>query len=224
MPWKGNKEVSMELDVTEFTALSPSETSNDTSSVSFEEDVNDKTFLGFWTYLMTDLLMFAVLFATFAVLRTNTFGGPSSRDITNLPYILVETLILLVSSSICGLAVLSATKGQTTRVIWLLGITFMLGITFLGMELFDFHNLFVEGDSFQRSGFLTAYFSLVGTHGLHITAGLLWMGILLTSIFIRGLTKGTVRKLTLLGIFWHFLDLVWIFIFTIVYLMGVIKP
>ncbi len=191
--------------------------------VTLGEEVSDKTFLGFWIYLMTDLLMFAGLFASFAVLRNNTFGGPSGQDIFDIPFILVETLVLLVSSFICGLAVLSATQGQTNRVLWLLGITFLLGVTFLGMELYDFHHLFVIGDSFQRSGFLSAYFSLVGTHGIHITAGLLWMGILIASIFMRGLTKGTIRKIILLGTFWHFLDLVWIFIFTIVYLLGVIK-
>lgn len=184
----------------------------------------EKTFLGFWIYLMTDLLMFGALFATFAVLRTNTFGGPSARDIIDLPYILAETLILLVSSSLIGLTVLAAINGQTKRVIWFLGMTFLLGATFLGMELFDFHHLFVEGASFQRSGFLTAYFSLVGTHGLHITFGLLWMSILWVYILTQGLTEGAKRKLTLLGIFWHFLDLVWIFIFTIVYLMGVLRP
>jgi cytochrome o ubiquinol oxidase subunit III len=183
-----------------------------------------KAFLGFWIYLMTDLLMFGGLFATFAVLRTNTFGGPSERDIINLPYILAETLILLVSSSLIGLTVLAAINGQTTRVIWFLGMTFLLGATFLGMEAFDFHHSFVEGASFQRSGFLTAYYSLVGTHGLHITVGLLWMSILWVYILTQGLTEGAKRKLTLLGIFWHFLDLVWIFIFTIVYLMGVLRP
>lgn len=184
----------------------------------------EKTFLGFWIYLMTDLLMFGGLFATFAVLRTNTFGGPSARDIIDLPYILAETLILLVSSSLIGLAVLAAINGQTKRAIWFVGMTFVLGATFLGMEIFDFHHSFVEGASFQRSGFLTAYYSLVGTHGLHITVGLFWMSILWVYILTQGLTEGAKRKLTLLGIFWHFLDLVWIFIFTIVYLMGVLKP
>ncbi len=192
-------------------------------AVTAADEGAEKTFLGFWIYLMTDLLMFAGLFATFAVLRTNTFGGPSGRDIINLPYILAETLMLLVSSFLCGLAVLAAINGQTKRVMWFLGVTFVLGATFLGMELLDFRHLFVEGDSFQRSGFLTAYFSLVGTHGLHITVGLLWMSILWLYIFTQGLTAGAKRKLTLLGIFWHFLDLVWIFIFTIVYLMGEVR-
>jgi cytochrome o ubiquinol oxidase subunit III len=193
-------------------------------AVAAEGEGAEKTFLGFWIYLMTDLLMFGGLFATFAVLRTNTFGGPSGRDIINLPYILAETLILLVSSSLIGLAVLAAINGQTKWVLWLLGMTFLLGATFLGMELFDFHHSFVEGATFQRSGFLTAYFSLVGTHGLHITVGLLWMSILWVYILTKGLKEGIKRKLTLLSIFWHFLDLVWIFIFTIVYLMGVLRP
>ncbi len=193
-------------------------------AVSVVDEEAEKTFLGFWIYLMTDLLMFGGLFATFAVLRTNTFGGPSGRDIINLPYILAETLILLVSSSLIGLAVLAAINGQTKKAIWFLGTTFLLGATFLGMELYDFHHSFVEGASFQRSGFLTAYYSLVGTHGLHITVGLFWMSILLAYILRQGLTVGAKRKLTLLGIFWHFLDLVWIFIFTIVYLMGVLRP
>ena len=184
----------------------------------------EKTFLGFWIYLMTDLLMFGGLFATFAVLRTNTFGGPSARDIINLPYILAETLILLVSSSLIGLAVLAAINGQTKRVIWFLGMTFVLGATFLGMEIYDFHHSFVSGATFQRSGFLTAYYSLVGTHGLHITVGLLWISVMWVYILTQGLSKGAKRKLTLLGIFWHFLDLVWIFIFTIVYLLGVVRP
>ena len=194
------------------------------AAVTAVDEKAEKTFLGFWIYLMTDLLMFGGLFAAFAVLRTNTFGGPSGRDIIELPYILAETLILLVSSFLCGLSVLSAINGQSKRVIWFLGITFLLGATFLGMEVHDFHHLFVEGDTVQRSGFLTSYWSLVGTHGLHITVGLLWMSILWVYISTKGLTEGAKRKLTLLGIFWHFLDLVWIFIFTIVYLLGVLKP
>jgi cytochrome o ubiquinol oxidase subunit 3 len=205
-------------------AMTMDKTMTPEEAVTAADEEAQKSFLGFWIYLMTDLLMFAGLFATFAVLRTNTFGGPSGRDIIDLPYILAETLILLVSSFLCGLAVLAAINGQAKRAIWFLGITFLLGATFLGMELFDFHHLFVEGNSFQRSGFLTAYFALVGTHGLHITVGLLWMSILWVYIFTQGLTEGVKRKLTLLGIFWHFLDLVWIFIFTIVYLMGVLKP
>ncbi len=184
------------------------------------DTTDDKTMFGFWVYLMTDLLMFAGLFASFAVLRNNTFGGPSGKDIFDLPFVLTETLFLLTSSFTCGLAILSARKGYIRGVKCLLSATFLLGAGFLGMELYEFNHLFQEGNTFQRSAFLSSYFALVGTHGLHITAGLIWMFILFVYILSKGLTKGAVRKLTLLGIFWHFLDIVWIFIFTIVYLMG----
>lgn len=183
---------------------------------------SDKTLFGFWVYLMTDLIMFAGLFASFAVLRQNNFGGPSQHDIFNLPYVLSETLILLTSSFTCGLAVLFAQTDKIKMFISFISVTFILGATFLGMELSEFSHLLQTGASFQRSAFLSSYFALVGTHGLHITVGLLWMIILFVYVLKKGFTKSGVRKLTLLGIFWHFLDIVWIFIFTIVYLMGVL--
>jgi|SRR5579885_1377905 len=182
---------------------------------------SDKNYFGFWVYLMTDLIMFAGLFAAFAVLRNNTFGGPSGKNIFDLPFVLIETVLLLTSSFTCGLAVLSAVRNKKKGTICLLGLTFLLGAGFLAMELYEFSHLFEEGNTFQKSAFLSSYFSLVGTHGLHITAGLIWMIILFLYILKKGLTKGSVRKLTLFGLFWHFLDIVWIFIFTIVYLMGV---
>jgi cytochrome o ubiquinol oxidase subunit 3 len=185
-----------------------------------KKEMYDKTIMGFWIYLMTDLTMFAGLFAAFAVLRGSTFGGPAMRDIVDLPYVLMETLILLVSSFTCGIGVLMAKNGSKKNALIFLFITFLLGIGFVGMELNEFGHLFQEGNTFQRSAFLSSYFSLVGTHGLHITAGLIWMLILFVSILKKGFTEGLVRKFTLLGIFWHFLDIVWIFIFTIVYLMG----
>lgn len=181
-----------------------------------------KTFLGFWVYLMTDLTMFAGLFAAFAVLRANTFGGPTSRDIIDLPFVFTDTCILLFSSFTAGLAVLFASAKKMSGVVVSLCITFLLGASFVGMELSEFSRLFANGYSFHRSAFLSSYFALVGTHGLHITVGLLWMAILFCFLIKRGLTESNVRKLTLLSIFWHFLDIVWIFIFTIVYLMGVI--
>lgn len=185
------------------------------------KEAYEKTILGFWIYLMTDLTMFAGLFAAFAVLRGNTFGGPAARNITNLPYVLIETFILLISSFTCGIGVLAASNGSK-KIAWtFLSTTFLLGFSFLIMELLEFQHLFQEGNTFQRSAFLSSYFSLVGTHGLHITVGLFWMLILLVYIAKNGFTQGAIRKLTLLGLFWHFLDIVWIFIFTIVYLMGV---
>jgi cytochrome o ubiquinol oxidase subunit 3 len=180
----------------------------------------EKTNFGFWVYLMTDLLMFATLFATYAVLQGNTFGGPAARDIFNLPFALIETLILLTSSFTSGLGVLAARQKNKTQVFVWFGITFLLGITFLSMEFSEFGRLIADGNSFQRSAFLSSFFTLVGTHGLHIASGLLWMVILFGYIIKRGLTDNMVRKLTLLSLFWHFLDIVWIFIFTIVYLFG----
>ncbi len=185
-----------------------------------KHDNNDKTIFGFWVYLMTDLVMFAALFAAFAVLRNNTFGGIAIRDIFNPPFVLIETLILLTSSFSIGLTILSAQANKKTQTIFFLLTTFALGVSFLTMELIEFSHLIHDGNSFQRSAFLSSFFTLVGTHGLHITAGLVWMGILIIQVLGRGLTISTVRKLTLLTLFWHFLDIVWIFIFTIVYLFG----
>ena len=187
-----------------------------------KHDNNDKTIFGFWVYLMTDLVMFAALFATFAVLRNNTFGGPQAGELFSLPFALSETLILLTSSFTCGLGILSARSGDKNKTILLFASTFVLGTAFLAMELSEFSHLISEGNGFQRSAFLSSFFTLVGTHGLHIAAGLVWMGILIVRILKRGLTDSVLRKLTLLSLFWHFLDIVWIFIFSIVYLIGVI--
>ncbi len=176
--------------------------------------------------------MFAVLFATFVVLRGGTYGGQSGKDLFDLQFVLIETLVLLTSSFTCGLGMLALHQSQADNqgtqespqsnkkmvLIWL-GITFLLGLSFLVMELYEFRHLIVEGYNWQRSAFLSAFFTLVGTHGLHIFFGLIWLGVLLTYIALRGLTKSAISKLTLLSLFWHFLDIVWIFIFTIVYLM-----
>lgn len=183
---------------------------------------NDKTVFGFWVYLMTDLLMFGVLFATYSVLHGSIFNGPSGKQIFDLPFALTETIILLTSSFTSGLGILSARSNNKNQVFLWFGITFLLGLSFLILELTEFHKLAAEGNSWQRSAFLSSYFTLVGTHGLHITVGLFWMLISLIKVKTKGLTPSITRKLTLLSLFWHFLDIVWIFIFTIVYLMGII--
>lgn len=182
---------------------------------------DSKSLLGFWIYLMTDCVLFASLFATFAILRMNTFGGPGGHQIFSLSFVLGETLILLTSSFVCGLGMLAAREGKRNQVLLCFALTFLLGVAFLGMELTEFHHLYVEGDSWRRSGFLSAFFTLVGTHGLHITVGLLWMVALMRQVYRRGLVTPVVRRLTMLSMFWHFLDIIWIFIFTIVYLMGI---
>lgn len=175
---------------------------------------------GFWLYLMTDLLMFAVLFAAYIVLKNNTNGGITIYNLFNPPYILTETLILLTSSFTCGIGLLWAEKKEKNKALFLFCITFLLGLSFLAMELLEFSHLFSEGDTFQKSAFLSSYFSLIGTHGLHIFIGLLWLGILIIHVLVRGITENNINKLKLVSMFWHFLDIVWIFIFTIVYLFG----
>lgn len=172
---------------------------------------------------MTDCVLFGSLFAVFVVLRNNTFGGPSGAQLFNMPYVLIETLVLLLSSFTCGLAVLNAQARRQPLVILFLVVTFLLGATFLGLELNEFHKFAAMGDSWHRSGFLSAYFTLVGTHGLHITVGLLWLFILSVYLIKKGLTPSNIKRLRLFSLFWHFLDLVWIFIFTIVYLFGGIR-
>jgi cytochrome o ubiquinol oxidase subunit 3 len=185
-----------------------------------EAEANDRVLFGFWLYLMTDLLMFAVLFAVYAVLHSNTLGGPAGNELFSLPLALAETLILLTSSFTCGLGMIAARKGVKNQVLIWFGITFILGLAFLGLELREFTEFIREGHTMRSNAFFSSFFTLVGTHGLHITSGLLWMGTTLVFVMKRGLNSHMVRKLSLLSLFWHFLDIVWIFIFTVVYLMA----
>lgn len=186
------------------------------------QDTYSKTLFGFWIYLMTDCVLFAILFATYAVLHNGTYGGPTSSQLFSPSYALGETLILLTSSFTCGLARLAAHRNNKNQVLAWFGVTFLLGISFLAMELTEFTRMVEAGNSWQKSGFLSAYFTLVGTHGLHISCGLLWMLVMVGQIVPRGITAHTIRRLSCLTLFWHFLDVVWIFIFTLVYLVGVI--
>jgi cytochrome o ubiquinol oxidase subunit 3 len=172
---------------------------------------------------MTDCVLFASLFATYAVLHKNTFNGPSGNSLFNLHYALAETFILLTSSFACGMAILAARFKKIKHVYAWLSVTFVLGVAFLVMELTEFHKFATTGASWRRSGFLSSYFTLVGTHGLHITIGLIW---LLTMLFRlrQGLNRRSVRQLTIFSIFWHFLDVIWIFIFSVVYLLSRVNP
>lgn len=185
-----------------------------------EAEANDRVIFGFWVYLMTDLLMFSVLFAVYAVLHRNTVGGPGGSDLFSQPLALAETLILLTSSFTAGLGMIGARRGNKNQVLLWFGITFALGLMFLSLELKEFAEFIREGHTFSANAFLSSFFVLVGTHGLHITSGLLWMGTTLIFVVKRGLDHHLVRKLNLLSLFWHFLDIVWIFIFTVVYLMA----
>lgn len=195
-----------------------------TESVSVSElrEHNETKALGFWIYLMTDCILFASLFATYIVVRNNTSGGPAGRDLFDMPMVLAETIFLLTSSFTCGLAVVAARANRKALVGGLLAVTFMLGAAFLAVELSEFYHLVQEGHSWQASAFLSAFFTLVGTHGLHITIGLLWLATMAVQIIRRGFTSGVLRRLGMFGMFWHFLDVIWIFIFTVVYLTGVV--
>ena len=186
-----------------------------------KHESDDKALFGFWLYIMTDCVLFASLFATYAVLRLNTYGGPGGKALFNPSFVLAETLILLTSSFSCGLGILSARNGKKKHTLAWFMVTFILGLSFLTLELTEFRHLATIGDSWRRSGFLSAFFTLVGTHGLHITTGLIWMIVMMTQVLTKGLKRSVVRRLTMLSLFWHFLDVVWIFIFTIVYMMGV---
>jgi cytochrome o ubiquinol oxidase subunit 3 len=185
-------------------------------------DTYSKAVFGFWVYIMTDCILFSVLFATYAVLHNSTFGGATSKDIYDLNYALIETLLLLTSSFTAGIVMLKAYQKEKSQTLVWLFITFLLGLAFVVMEVHEFRQLYLEGHSWTKSAFLSSFFTLVGTHGFHVSMGLLWMVVLGFQLFFKGITNHTFRRLTCFSYFWHFLDIVWIFIFTIVYLMGVI--
>ena len=186
-----------------------------------DSEANSKVLFGFWIYILSDCILFSMIFATYAVLHNNTYGGPSAHELfTDMPYVLIETFILLTSSFTYGLAMLGLHNGCKNKVLIWLAITFLLGFAFICMELNEFHHLIHEGNGPSRSAFLSSFFALVGTHGLHVTCGLIWMVILMLQLSKHGINVITNRKLACLSLFWHFLDIVWIFVFTIVYLMG----
>lgn len=181
---------------------------------------DDTKVFGFWIYLMTDLVIFSVLFAAFAVLHHETFGGPTAKQLFHMPSAFAETLILLASSYTCSLATLSIYRNSKKAVIAWFAVTFLLGIAFLFLELSEFSTLIQAGATWKRSGFLSSFFTLVGTHGFHIFLGLLWMLITMITLCFRELSGENISRIFRLALFWHFLDIVWIFIFTAVYAMG----
>jgi cytochrome o ubiquinol oxidase subunit 3 len=178
---------------------------------------------GFWIYLMTDCLIFATLFATYGVLHKENFGGPTTSEVYSLKTAFFETMVLLLSSVACGFAMLSSVQSKKNAAVMWLIITFLLGATFVATELTEFTHLVLEGNGWTKSAFLSSFFTLVGTHGLHVSVGLFWMLVMIVQVAVMGVTVDTFRRLGLLTMFWHFLDLVWIFIFTFVYLIGVLE-
>ena len=175
---------------------------------------------GFWIFLLSDIVMFSCFFATYAVLQVGTAGGPGVRQIVELPRVEWETACLLASSFTCGLS-FAATNAR--NVLWtqlFLVITGLLGLAFVLLEAQEFAGLVSRGITAQRSGFLTAFFSLVGCHGLHVTAGLLWLGTMFAQVQVKGFRPEIIHRLICFNLFWHALDIVWVGIFTIVYLLG----
>lgn len=185
-------------------------------------DTDSMDIFGFWLYILSDCILFASIFATFAVLRHNVFGGPALKELIDIPYIFAETIILLVSSFTYGMATLALYKNRLKTVISWLVITFILGASFVVLEVNEFVHLVQEGHSWQSSASLSSFFTLVGTHGLHVAIGLLWMLVTGIQLCVFKITPALRRRFTYLGLFWAFLDVIWIFVFTIVYLMGAI--
>ncbi len=180
------------------------------------------TSLGFWVYLMSDCLMFAVLFAVFGVLGTSYAAGPGPKDLFDLELVAINTAMLLFSSITFGFAMLAMFKGDQRGTLRWLAVTLFFGLCFLAIELYEFSHLIHLGAGPQRSAFLSAFFTLVGTHGLHVTFGSIWLITLMVQITKKGLIPANRRRMACLSMFWHFLDVIWIGVFTFVYLLGMI--
>ncbi len=175
---------------------------------------------GFWIFLLSDIVMFSAVFAAYAVLSPNTAGGPAGREIFDLRSVALETLCLLVSSYTCGLGLVAAEARRLGRSYAAFALTFALGATFLALEISEFARLIGAGEGPSRSAFLSAFFSLVGLHGAHVTAGLLWLGFLVAQIAVKGPQAWVLRRLGCFALFWHTLDIVWVGVLSLVYLMG----
>ncbi|MES0810554.1 cytochrome o ubiquinol oxidase subunit III [Roseibium sp. SCPC15] len=181
----------------------------------------DSREFGFWIYLMTDAVIFALLFATYVVLAKNSAAGPTSKELFDLGHTAGETALLLLSSLTFGMATISMSEDRLNRVVQWLIVTLVLGLGFLAMELIEFHGMIAQGAGPETSGFLSAFFTLVGTHGLHVTFGSIGICVMIGQVLVKGLTLPVRSRLIRLGLFWHFLDIVWIGIFSVVYLPGV---
>ncbi|GAA3897781.1 cytochrome (ubi)quinol oxidase subunit III [Sphingomonas limnosediminicola] len=175
---------------------------------------------GFWLFVLSDMVLFSALFASYATLVNNSDGGPTTSQLFHRDLVAVETIALLISSFVCGLAMITAKrKNMVWTQIWLV-VTGLLGLVFLGIELYEFGTMIAEGAGPQRSAFLSSFFTLVGCHGAHVTAGLLWLGTMMAQIWAKGFQPHIMRRLLCFSVFWHALDIIWVAIFTIVYLIG----
>ena len=179
---------------------------------------------GFWIFILSDIILFAVLFATYAVLAGNRAGGPGPRQLFDLRITAAETLLLLFSSFICGMASLAVTRRSLLWTQVTLTLTGLLGVGFLALEIHEFTGMLLRGEGPTRSAFLSAFFTLVGCHGLHVTAGLLWLGTMMAQFRAKGFRHDIRRRFLCFTLFWHALDIVWVGIFSLVYLVGEILP
>ncbi|MEM0936245.1 MAG: cytochrome o ubiquinol oxidase subunit III [Pseudomonadota bacterium] len=187
-----------------------------------EEHHDTGTMLGFWIYLMSDCLIFGVLFAVHAVLGQNYAAGPAPADLFEIEMILISTFALLLSSITYGFAVIAMQRGQKTAMLQWLAITGVFGLAFVGLTLQEFMHLWHLGATPMASAFLSSFYVLVGTHALHVTVGALWLAVLLVQLQMHGITPANTRRVLCLSLFWHFLDLIWIGVFSFVYLAGVL--
>ena len=188
------------------------------TGLSHDNELYSKTLFGFWVYLLSDLVLFGSLFATYAVLKTGTYGGPTAENLFHIPCALIQTLLLLTASFTSSLGKIFTHKGSKKGALTLYTLTFLLGLAFLLMGFAEWNDLVSQGASWKRSAFLSGFFTLIGTHMLHMIVALLWILVLFIPVCKDGLTSTNVRRLSCLTLFWQFLNIVWIFIFSIVYL------
>ncbi|MFA6115874.1 MAG: cytochrome o ubiquinol oxidase subunit III [Sphingomonas sp.] len=188
-----------------------------------DHEAGGSTMLGFWIYLMSDCLIFAMLFACYGVFGNAYAGGPKPAEIFELPLVALNTSMLLLSSITYGFAMLAMAEDRKAGTLAWLAVTGLFGLAFVGVELHEFSALIAEGATPQRSAFLSAFFTLVGTHGLHVSLGIVWLVTLMVQVGRHGLGAANKRRLMCLSLFWHFLDVIWIGVFTFVYLLGVIR-
>jgi cytochrome o ubiquinol oxidase subunit 3 len=179
-----------------------------------------RTVFGFWIFLLTDFVLFGVLFACFAVLRESTFGGLGAKELFDIDFAIMQSCILLLCSFLSGLAGAAAHRRNKNHVIIFFTLTFLLGLLFMGYEFADFARLIQSGNSWKRSAFLSSFFTLLGTHGIHVVFGLLWIPVLLYPVVKEGIDQDGIRRISCLRLFWQFLNIVWVFIFAIVYFIG----
>jgi cytochrome o ubiquinol oxidase subunit III len=185
------------------------------------EKYEEKEF-GFWLYLMSDAVIFALLFATYLVMVGNTAGGPTGKELFSLERAAGETTLLLLSSATFGFAAVALSSIDRAKVLLWLAVTFVLGAGFVFLEYGEFSGMIAQGAGPDRSGFLSGFFTLVGTHGLHVSVGLLWIAVMFGQVVFKGLTPPAASRLMRLGLFWHFLDIIWVVIFSVVYLPGLL--